>query len=139
MKYIKSVLVVLLLTISLQGMAQKVKIKKGIVAIDEVEVYKLDEEGKSNTLSTNDGNEFITYIKDGFEEWKNGMRFYTTVYIVKFLSSGRELYTDLSEKDLIKAIYKSNMVGPGGKIDEEKANIFVNKYDNESLKYKIIR
>ena len=46
--------------------------------------------------------------------------------------------TDMSEKDIIKAVHKSNMVGSDGKIDEEKLNIFINKYNNENLKYKLI-
>lgn len=136
MKAIKSFLTALLLLAAFQATAQKVKIKKGIVTIDEVETYTVDSEGDTNTLAVN-GNEFITYIENYYDKWVNGMRYRPCVLLVKFLVSGRTFYTELSDKDLIKAIYKSNMVGADGKIDEDKASIFVNKYENDSLKYKL--
>lgn len=135
----KRVFIVLFLTLSVSCFSQKVKIKKDIVYIDEVETYKEDEEGKSTTISTLSGNEFITLIKDGFEEWKQGNRYYTTVYTIKFLVSGQEVLTDMSEKEILKAIYKSGMVAADGTIDEQKMNIFVNKYNNENLKFKLAK
>ena len=123
--------------ISLVSFSQKVKIKKDIVSIDEVEVYKIDEEGKSMTLSTMAGNEFITMLRTVYKEWRNGYEFSPSVCTIKFLSNGQEVLTDMSDKDIIKVIYKSGMVNADGKIDEDKANIFINKYNDKNLKLKI--
>lgn len=135
----KRLFTVLFLTLTLASFSQKVKIKNGMVSIDEVETYKFEKEGNSETLSTLSGNEFITLLKDGFEEYRSGYRYYTTVYTIKFLVSGQQILSDMSDKDIIKAIYKSGMVDADGKINEEKMNIFVNKYSNENLKLKLAK
>ena len=133
----KRIFTILLVMISLVSFSQKVKIKKDIVSIDEVEVYKIDEEGKSMTLSTMAGNEFITMLRTVYKEWRNGYEFSPSVCTIKFLSNGQEVLTDMSDKDIIKVIYKSGMVNADGKIDEDKANIFINKYNDKNLKLKI--
>ena len=129
------------------AVAQKVKIKKGVALIDDVEVYKVDREGGMETIATMGGNEFVTVLSTTYEERNpahyrpNGHNFPATitrwVYTVKFLESGRELTTDVHTKEIIKAIYKADMVAADGKIDEEKLNVLINKYNNENLKYKL--
>jgi hypothetical protein len=143
----KIVLLVLLALCTSMTFAQKVKIKKGIVSIDDVEVYKMEKEGSMETLSTLDSNEFLSVLSTTYEVRNeahyrpHGENFpaMTTMWVftVKFLESGKELVTDLAPKKLVAAVYKSNMVDADGKIDEEKLNIFINKYNNENLKYKL--
>lgn len=135
----KKVVTIFFLMFTVLSFSQKVKIKDDIVSIDEVETYKIEKEGKSRTVSTMTGEEFITLLKDGFEFYKAGNRHYTRVFIIRFLISGDEVYTDMSEKDILKVIYKSGMVSADGKIDEDKKNIFVNKYNDENLKIKLAK
>ena len=130
--------------------SQKVKLKKEKVIIDDVETYNFEKEGLSITFSTLTSKEFITVLSTTYQE--RNPNYYSTpnpskyciqpllnkeVNTIKFLESGRELFTDLSDKEIIKAVYKANLVDENGKIDEEKLNIFINKYNNENLKLKI--
>ncbi|HLA55861.1 MAG TPA: hypothetical protein VK623_07155 [Flavobacterium sp.] len=143
----KLALVIVLALCTSLTFGQKVKIKKGIVTVDDVEVYKIDKEGSMETLSTMASNEFLSILSTTYEVRNeahyrpNGQNFPAMItkwiFTVKFLESGKDLATDLSPKDIIKAVYKSEMVDANGKIDEEKLNIFINKYNNENLKYKL--
>jgi hypothetical protein len=146
----KKILVVLLLSLSFLGFAQKVKLKKDKVIIDDVEVYNYEEEGRSITFSTLKSEEFITVLSTTYQERNpahyngndpNAYRYPALidkrVFTVKFLKSGRELFTDMRDKEIIKAVFKANLVDENGDIDEEKLNIFINKYNNENLKLKI--
>ncbi len=127
--------------------AQKVKIKKGVVLMDDVEIFKEEKEGDVQTFSTISGKEFMSVIGTSYQERneahyrKYGENFPRTItkwiYTVKFFEYGKELVTDLSTKDIIKAVFQSEMVKADGKIDEAKLNVFVNKYHNENLKYKL--
>ncbi|MCF6131500.1 hypothetical protein [Flavobacterium wongokense] len=146
----KKVLVVLFLSISFLGFSQKVKLKKEKVIIDDVETYNYEEEGRSITFSTLKSEEFITVLSTTYEE-KNPAHYNQNnpqayrypafinkeVNTVKFLKSGKELFTDMRDKEIIKAVFKANLVDENGNIDEEKLNIFINKYNNENLKLKI--
>ena len=146
----KKMLVVLFLSISFLGFSQKVKLKKDKVIIDDVEVYNYEEEGRMITFSTLKSEEFITVLTTIYKERnpahynQNNPQAYRypalidkRVYTVKFLKSGRELITDMRDKDIIKAVFKANLVDENNNIDEEKLNIFINKYNNENLKLKI--
>ncbi|HEX9981522.1 MAG TPA: hypothetical protein VGB50_13255 [Flavobacterium sp.] len=145
MKKFLSVAILLLCVATIS--AQKVKFKKGSVLIDDVEVYKYEREGTMETISTLGSTEFMTILSTSYEERNpahyrpHGENFPALitrwVYTVKFLASGRELVTDLNPKDIAKAVYKSGMIAEDGNIDEEKLNVFVNKYNNDNLKYKL--
>ncbi|MCY1480842.1 hypothetical protein D3C87_171370 [compost metagenome] len=142
MKNFKIFFTILFFAVSFVGHAQKVKMKKGIVTIDEVATYKFEEEGSITTFSSNSGVEFLSVNTTDYDATHSSKfgRSYTYkvyVYTLRFLESGKELTTDLDLKAISKALYKSNMVDENGKIDEEKLNIFINKYNNENLKYKI--
>lgn len=147
MKTIKIIFILFVLFSSLCGFSQKVKLKKDKVLIDDVEVYTNVDEGTVNTLSTLSGTEFITIVATYYDERNparnlpNGHNFPATIrkaiYTVKFLETGRELFTDLSFKDIIKSIYNSKMVDEKGEIDGDKMNIFITKYNNDNLRYKI--
>ena len=130
------------------GFSQKVKLKKDKVIIDDVEIYNYTSEGTITSFSTlSDSKEFISVISTFYEapnparSQPNGHNFPATIrkaiFTVKFLESGKELTTDLGHKGIIKAVFTSKLVDDNGKIDDEKLNIFINKYNNENLKYKI--
>lgn len=147
---LKHLFSILFLCASLSGFAQKVKFKKDKALVDDVEMYKVDRDGNMMTVATISDVEFISTVSTSYQE-KNPARYngnnpnayrlpeFLTKWVVtlKFLKSGNELFTDLSEKDIIKAIYKSKIVDDEGVIDEEKMNIFINKYNNDNLKYKL--
>ncbi|AWM13776.1 hypothetical protein NHF50_07735 [Flavobacterium sp. NRK F10] len=143
----KKVLILLLLSFSVLSFSQKVKFKKGNVLIDGVEVYKYENEGSTMTLSTLGGEEFVSFLSTSYEvpnparSQPGGHNYPATlkkyVVTVRFLESGKELFTDLSSKEIAKAINKSELVSEDGSIDEEKLDKFINKYNNETLKLKI--
>lgn len=136
-----------LFLISFSGFAQKVKIKKEKALIDGVETYICKEERNMMSLSTLNDTEFVAVIYTDYNapnparQGPLGHRFPATIIqsvgTVKFLGSGRELTTDMDRKDIIKAIYNAKMVDADGNIDEKKLDIFITKYDNENLKYKL--
>jgi len=141
----KSITIVFLL-VSVLAFSQKVKMKKDKVIIDDVEVYNFEEEGRMTTFSTLSNEEFASVVTTSYQERNQGYnpRYSSspqylnhTVYTVKFLSSGKEVTTDIGIKKIAAALYKSEMIDANGKIDEEKLNIFINKYNNENLKLKI--
>jgi hypothetical protein len=43
----------------------------------------------------------------------------------------------MAPKQIILAVYNAGMVDAEGKIDEEKLDVFITKYNNENLKYKL--
>jgi hypothetical protein len=146
----KRLFTVLFLALSLVSFSQKVKLKKDKVIIDDVEVYNYEDEGRTITFSTLKSEEFITVLTTTYQERNpahyngndpNAYRYPALidkqVYTVKFLKSGRELFTDMRDKDIIKAVFKANLVDENNNIDEEKLNIFITKYNNENLKLKI--
>jgi len=146
----KKIVTILFLCISVFGFSQKVKLKKEKVIIDDIETYNYEKEGMSITFSTLSSKEFITVLSTIYQA-KNPAHYNTynpnaykfpafingEVNTIKFLKSGRELFTDLSDKEIIKAVFKANLVDENGAIDDEKLDMFINKYNNENLKLKI--
>ena len=142
----KKIFLGLLLLVSFLGFSQKVKMKKNSIFIDDIEVYKFQDEGSMKFFSTISGVEFVSIVETSYEvinpvynsTYSSSSR-YLKYYIrtIKFLKSGKELTTDIAVKQIASSIYKSEMVNENGKIDEEKLDIFINKYNNENLKYKI--
>ena len=143
----KKSIVFFFLIFSFFGFSQKVKFKKGMVLIDNVEVFKYDSEGNSTTYSSLDGDEFVIVLSTSYDiPNPNGnspgmsgapatLKRY--VYTVRFLDSGKELYTDLFDKDLAKAFFKSELFNEDGSLNQDKVDKFINKYNNETLKLKI--
>lgn len=148
MKNIKAILLIAFLALSFSATAQKVKFKRGKVLIDKVETYEINNESTVTSFSTLNGKEFVSVVYTSYEEPNPASKMPHTGYIpptlkktvstVKFLESGKEMVTNMSNKKLIKAIYKAEMVDADGNIDEDKLNIFINKYNNENLKYKLV-
>ncbi|PJE41444.1 MAG: hypothetical protein CUR32_09770 [Flavobacterium sp.] len=146
----KKVFTILFFVLSFSAFAQKVKLKKDKVIIDDVEVYNYERQGDTYTFSTLSAVEFVTVLSteyqvrnDAYYRTPNPSKYGMSplkkefVFTVRFLKSGQEIFIDMDHKDVIKAIYKSKLVDENGNIDEEKLTIFINKYNNENLKLKI--
>jgi hypothetical protein len=148
MKLLKIVLSIVLLAVCSAGFAQKVKFKKGEVLIDGVASYKINEEPTVISFATLSGTEFVSVVFASYEEPNQAAKMPHTGYIpatlkryvgtVKFLESGKEMFTDMSQKDIIKSIHNAGLVNAEGKVDGDKLNIFITKYNNENLKYKLV-
>lgn len=146
----KFLCIIAVLALTMSASAQKVKFKKDKAIIDDVEVFNVDKDGMSMTLATLSGHEFVTILTTTYQEKNphhynrnnpNAHKFpqFVTkdVHTVRFLKSGTELYTDLSHKDIVKNVHKSGLVDAEGNLDDEKVNVFINKYNNENLKLKL--
>lgn len=138
-----------MLIVSCLAFGQKVKLKDGTVSIDKVEVYKYEDDGVT-TISTLSNKELFV-IKPSYYEVPNSMygtpscpagncakTFRKAIYTVKFLNNSKELYTDISVKDLIKNIYKAGIFDSKGEADEAKENLFIDKYSNEDVKLRLL-
>lgn len=123
---------------------QKVKIKKGQAFLDDKLVYNVEDTGTGEVISDLKGNEIISILRTTYETPKNrplypheSSTWTRIINTVRFLSNGKELLTDLSDKDIIKNLYKSNLIDESGDLDEEKVDIFINKYNNDNLRGKL--
>ncbi|MBD8081821.1 hypothetical protein [Chryseobacterium caseinilyticum] len=140
----KKILLSSLLAFSVVTFAQKVKFKRDQVFIDEKLAYNVEDTGTSQVISDLKGNEIFSILPTTYTVPKttplarNEPSTWTKViYTVRFLESGKELLTDLRDKDIIKGFYKSNIIDENGVIDEDKIDIFINKYNNENLRSKL--
>jgi len=136
----KNVLVLILLALfTTTGFAQKVKFKKDMVLIDDIEAYKMKESGSTQVYSTLSGKEFMVISAMSYRE-EDDIAINITkqyVYIVRFLKSGKVVYTDASQKKMVANVYNDQMVDADGNVDEKKLEEFIFKYNNASLKNKL--
>ncbi|RZJ31318.1 MAG: hypothetical protein EOO48_02455 [Flavobacterium sp.] len=135
----KTLLLIVLTLFTVTGFAQKVKFKKGSVLIDEVETYKMKESGSTDVFSTLSGKEFLVISAMSYRE-EDDIAINVTpkhVYILRFLKSGKIVYTDASQKAMIANVYNDQMVDADGNVDEKKLDEFIFKYNNASLKNKL--
>jgi len=122
------------LGLNLNVFAQEVKIKKDVVYVDGVE--SLNVGGDMNNVSFYDleGNEivFMRYIHDS----KYGS-LYTKTTFLDINKSFTNMTYIFTKKDLIKKLIE-NKVLVNGKIDPEKAERFITKYDEQVEKESLI-
>ena len=120
--------------LNLNVFAQEVKIKKDVVYVDGVE--SLNVGGDMNNVSFYDleGNEivFMRYIHDS----KYGS-LYTKTTFLDINKSFTNMTYIFTKKDLIKKLIE-NKVLVNGKIDPEKAERFITKYDEQVEKESLI-
>lgn len=120
--------------LNLNVFAQEVKIKKDVVYVDGVESLKVG--GDMNNVSFYDleGNEiiFMRYIHDS----KYGS-LYTKTTFLDINKSFTNMTYIFTKKDLIKKLIE-NKVLVNGKIDPEKAERFITKYDEQVEKESLI-
>lgn len=135
MKSIRLFLVVFALTVSFSGVAQKVKLKKGEVLIDDVTWLKYTDCGGMDptcSLLSSGGDElvFMKWIGiDGVEPYSKANPHGTLRYVeIVFLGMDAKIEIQKSQKDIIAMIYNSKVVTPEGKLDADKVARFVEKY-----------
>jgi hypothetical protein len=99
----KKIATIILLVLSFVAFAQKVKIKKDAVLIDEVQVYKVEEAGSVQIFSSLTGKEFLVITVNTYEpdEENPAIRINSPykVTTLRFNESGKMMYTDLRPKD----------------------------------------
>lgn len=140
----KKVLLFTFIIFSFFAFGQKVKIKKGEVFIDDKLIYRVEDTGSSTIVSDLKGNEIVAILRTTYEVPKNRPLYgnerstwTNSIFTVRFLKNGKELLTDIAEKEIIKNLYKSNIVDEDGELDDEKVDVFVNKYNNDNLRSKL--
>ena len=137
----KKYITIILLALTASVFAQKVKIKKDVVLVDEVETYKVEEAGSVQILSSMTGKEFLVITVNTYEpdEENPAIRINSQykVTTLRFNESGKMMYTDLRPKDVIAKVYKAAMVDKDGKVDAKKLDDFIYKYNNQELKNKL--
>ena len=143
----KKNIIILFLFFSILGFSQKVKFKDENVLIDGAEVCKFEKERNNTTLLTKSGEEFVNIISTAYpvknpaRSQPGGHNYPETidnyVYTVRFLESGKELFTDMSPKDIVRTLFKSELITDKAQLDNDKVDKFITKYNNENLKFKI--
>lgn len=142
----KKVLYISLLAFSFLAFGQKVKIKKDKVFVDNKETYHIETNNYNFILSDVKDNGMVSVLGSTYQVRKtppiypNESPYWTKIiYTVRFLKNNKELVTDLSDKDIIKNIYKSGIFDENGNADESKIDLFIAKYSNEDLKIKLFK
>lgn len=127
-------IILVFLGIQAYANAQEIKIKKDVVYADGMEILTIS--GDMNNVSFNDleGNEiiFMRYIHDS----KYGS-LYTKTTFLDINKSFTNMSYIFTKKDLIKKLIE-NKVLVDGKIDPEKAERFITKYDEQVEKESLI-
>jgi len=118
---------------ALTASAQKIKVKKGLVTVDNIEYAKFEKEYGNKIIKTLDGTK-IAVVKEYSFEKPNPIKrnpnskapYKATVTerysVVKFLKFDLEFETKLTTKKLMKAFYNNQVIGEGNVVSEEKAN-----------------
>jgi hypothetical protein len=123
---IKTLFSIALLSVSLMGFSQKIKLKKGEVLVDEVAWLKYEGCGmmSSSCSAINLKGDEIIYFKlidNPFDE--------TMYYEVKFLGMNVMVeFEHTTAKTIFEHLYKGKVVGEDGELDQEKVERFVEKY-----------
>jgi len=135
----KAFFLILLTLCTSMTFAQKVKIKKDAVLIDEVLTYKVEEAGSVQILSSLSGKEFLVITSNSYQDDEDEIRIggKSWVYTLRFMDSGEMMYTDIRPKEIIAKVFNSKMVEANGTIEAKKLEDFINKYNNAKLKGKL--
>ena len=135
----KAFFLILLTLCTLMTFAQKVKIKKNAVLIDEVLTYKVEEAGSVQILSSLSGKDFLAITTNNQEhnDSPSIALFGNKVYTLRFLETGKMMYTDIGLKDIIAKVFNAKIVETDGTIEATKLEDFINKYNNKVLKSKL--
>ena len=114
--------------------AQKIKVKKDIVYVDDVAYFKANNDFGNETISTLDGKIMLTLKQYSFDKPNparnntndpNRFKYPATIksyyYVVSFLDFDLEYETDLHRKKLFLAFYKYELIDKSNIVSEEKA------------------
>ena len=126
---------------SISTFAQKVKIKKGIATVNDVEYADMNEcNGQTCTVMSLTGENILVMYWESFEKPnpikrnpKSKSPYHETVTerysIIKFFGSDIEFESKLlSKKQIVKALYKDNIIDAGGSLSMSNVKIFTKKH-----------
>lgn len=125
---------VLICLVALSASAQKVKLKKGDVLVDETAWLKYDGCGGWDSVCSliNGSGEEIVFIKFIQSEPSTNMLFNKygapNYYEVSFLGMNRKIEVREFFKDIIQILYNGKVVAADGTLDEDRVNRLVEKY-----------
>ena len=141
-KFLCFLIVVLVCQVQL-GMAQKVKLKKGVFIVEGtpyVKATNLWKEGNSHFKSVHDDTTvYLVYSSYKYSCMKSravGKTFVEevgscTAYKVVFFDSGKEMYTKMLVKPLVRELYNMKVIDAEGKFHEEKVDEFIKLYGED--------
>jgi hypothetical protein len=133
----KKVLFASMFIFSCFAFGQKVKIKKDIVYIDGQEWLLAEEDTFNYSIFDKNKNEiiFFKYVRqntgDNMLFNRSGKPNY---YFVKFIGTDKSIEIREFPEDILKIIYKSNVINPDFTINQDKLNTLVEKYGNDFSK-----
>ena len=130
---ILQILAVLFITFSVS--AQKVKIKKGIAYVDDVEYVKVEKEAGNMSVYSLEDEEELVYIKY-YDPTPSNKQNHDSYHIVRFIEFDVEVELDETRKKIIKMLYKGKVI-KDGKIDEDRLKNFVSKYGSDESRNKL--
>lgn len=118
--------------------AQDVKLKKGKIILDKNEILKFEKSTMALSLFDLNKDEEIIFIKWNNNETINYLE--DDYIIINFLELDLvcEISISYSRKAMVKKLVKEKVISQDGQIDEEKAKIFLKKYD-ENITNRTIR
>ena len=136
MKKIANIVIMVLLALSATVSAQKVKLKKGDVLVDETPWLKYDGCGTFDSACSllNAAGDEIIFIKmisiEGEKPITSSNPRGTLTYLeVKFLGLNASTeFENVSRKTVIEYLYKGKLVAADGTLDEEMVQRFIEKY-----------
>jgi hypothetical protein len=132
----KKIITIVLLCIAFFSYSQKVRVKKGNVLVDEV-VWMTCLEPAQYTFSLLDKKQeeivFIkpVYVPGGAPRTQSNPNGNFSYFVIKFLGLKKQFELDTNYKDVLKILYLSKAINEDLTINEEKANLIVEKYGTE--------
>jgi len=128
MKKINLLFTALLMIASYNVNAQKVKLKKGKVLLEKIEILKYEKTQAGNNLSIyNLDDDELIFVKRNVSQ--NPQNTYATITFLE-MNLSFETSSDLTFfKRLINRLLKDKVITDLGAVDKEKAKRFAEKYD----------
>jgi hypothetical protein len=134
------ILISVLFATSYNSNAQKVKIKKGIVSVDDKEYLKTNKDYGNEIISTLDGKDIIKLEWNSFDvpnparnnandpaRYNYPATIKNWYAVASFLDFNITFETELSQKNIFEALYKDKVVDESGKVNEENAKSLAKK------------
>ena len=127
---LKNILLIIIAILSMSIVnAQKVKLKKGKVILEKKEILKYEKSAMELSLYELNEDDEIIFIKWMDNETTNYIEDdFIKIHFIK-LDLVCELSSGYGRKGIINKLLKEKVLSPNGKFNEEKAEKFVKKYD----------
>jgi len=134
----KKIITLIVLTFSLFGFSQKIKLKKGEVFVDDVVWLKYKECGSFDTTCSlyNNQNEEIIFFKwisvPGVEPITNYNKDGALRYVeIVFVGEKMKIELQNTQKGCLEILYNAGVVNSDGTLNSEKVDRMVEKYGTE--------